>query len=51
MGYFYNQNDGKYDFSEFECDDISSNIINLQLEYSINTSGQMIQSWRRRREK
>ena len=44
---FYNQNDGKYEFSEFECDDIASNIINLpSWNTQSNTSGQMSQSWR-----
>ena len=44
---FYNQNDSKYEFSEFECDDIASNIINLpSWNTQSNTSGQIIQSWR-----
>lgn len=44
---FYNQSKGKYEFSDFECEDIASNIINLpSWNTQSNTSGQMIQSWR-----
>ncbi len=44
---FYNQNDSKYEFSELECDDIASNIINLpSWSTQSNKSGEMIQSWR-----
>ena len=44
---FYNKEEGKYLFSDYECADIALNIINLpSWNTQSNTKGQFSQSWR-----
>ena len=44
---FYNKDEGKYVFSDYECSDIALNIINLpSWNTQSNSAGQLIQSWR-----
>ena len=44
---FYNKEEGKYLFSDYECADIALNIINLpSWNTQLNTTGQFSQSWR-----
>ena len=44
---FYNKEEGKYVFSDYECSDIASNIINLpSWNTQSNTTGLLSQSWR-----
>ena len=44
---FYDQNEGKYELSDVECNDLAANIINLpSWNTQSNTSGEISQSWR-----
>ena len=44
---FYNKEEGKYEFSDYECSDIALNIINLpSWNTQTDTTGQLSQSWR-----
>ena len=44
---FYNKDEGKYEFSDYECSDIALNIINLpSWNTQSNSTGQLSQSWR-----
>ena len=44
---FYNKEEGKYEFSDYECSDIALNIINLpSWNTQTDTTSQLSQSWR-----
>ena len=44
---FYNKDEGKYEFSDYECSDFALNIINLpSWNTQSNSTGQLSQSWR-----
>ena len=44
---FYNKTEGIYDISDYECNDVSSNILALpSWNTQSNTTGQISQSWR-----
>ena len=44
---FYNEDEGKYEFSDNECSDIALNIINLpSWNTQSNSTGKLSQSWR-----
>ena len=46
-GLFYNKTEGIYDISDYECDDVTSNILALpSWNTQSNTTGQISQSWR-----